>query len=331
MDRPKRAAATKVSDFRCYHLSGDLDQQVLGIVDSRVNHFEMATVEELKKQIEEEKEQSRKLQEDVEMRNQLEIEKLKQQQWKTALDKLKQAKEEVAQEYDKCMEQMDSIVTKAKASTTNDSLQWFKAQVEALTKSSSPESTTPEEDDRLARERMEKEAAIADIKRQQEELNKRLTELQGGYTHHHTGIEVTEPSRDMSRGMQEDLISQLRNALSGKKETDQNKTMLKALVTQQNKVPGAGGTSTLSGTVLRGTTGAGSSMADWLANLNRQEEGESDLTRIPFLGEEDGTKGNRGKSGILDRATTNIQQKQIWSQQNLGEDWADEDVEFKQM
>ena len=37
------------------------------------------------------------------------------------------------------------------------------------------------------------------------------------------------------------------------------------------------------------------------------------------------------RSGILDRATTNIQQKQVWPQQNLGEDWADEDVEFKQL
>ena len=43
--------------------------------------------------------------------------------------------------------------------------------------------------------------------------------------------------------------------------------------------------------------------------------------------------GRQGKarSGILDRATTNIQDKQVWPQQNLGEDWADEDMEFKQI
>ena len=34
---------------------------------------------------------------------------------------------------------------------------------------------------------------------------------------------------------------------------------------------------------------------------------------------------------MLDKATANIQQKQVWPQQNLGEDWVDEDVEFKQM
>ena len=47
MDRPKRAA-TRVTDFRKYHLSGDLDQEVRGLVDNRVSQFEMTTAEELK-------------------------------------------------------------------------------------------------------------------------------------------------------------------------------------------------------------------------------------------------------------------------------------------
>ena len=67
-------------------------------------------------------------------------------------------------------------------------------------------------------------------------------------------------------------------------------------------------------------------MAEWLANLNKQEEGESELSRL--LAWDGDQKGGKCKSGILDRATTNIQQKQVWPQQNLGEDWADEDVEF---
>ena len=71
-------------------------------------------------------------------------------------------------------------------------------------------------------------------------------------------------------------------------------------------------------------------MTEWLVNLNRQEEGESELSRIPLFSEIEGRTG-KVKSGVLDRATTNIQQKQVWPQQNLGEDWADEDVEFKQI
>ena len=70
-------------------------------------------------------------------------------------------------------------------------------------------------------------------------------------------------------------------------------------------------------------------MADWLANLNKQEEGESDLAHY-LVGEGDLTvRQGKTKSGILDRASTNIQQKQVWPQQNLGEDWADEEVDFK--
>ena len=37
------------------------------------------------------------------------------------------------------------------------------------------------------------------------------------------------------------------------------------------------------------------------------------------------------KSGMLDKATSHIQQKQILPQKNLGEDWAEEEVEFKQL
>ena len=66
-------------------------------------------------------------------------------------------------------------------------------------------------------------------------------------------------------------------------------------------------------------------MAEWLANLNKQDEGESEFTRLLTSGKEE-QKGGKARSGILDRATTNIQQKQIWPQQNLGGDWADEDM-----
>ena len=60
MDRPRRAA-TKVTDFRRYLLSRDLDEQLKGQVNNTVQIFEMAeTMEELKQQLELEKENSRK-------------------------------------------------------------------------------------------------------------------------------------------------------------------------------------------------------------------------------------------------------------------------------
>ena len=121
-------------------------------------------------------------------------------------------------------------------------------------------------------------------------------------------------------------------ALAGKKEEDPNKALLKALITGQNKMPGEGGTNTLKTSILNGllTPEGTNNMAEWLANLNKQEEGESDLAKLLLMGEGE-PKQPKAKSCILDKATTNIQQKQVWPQQNLGEDWADEDVEFRQL
>ena len=70
-------------------------------------------------------------------------------------------------------------------------------------------------------------------------------------------------------------------------------------------------------------------MAEWLASLNKQEEDQSEMARLALSGEGDMGKGGKARSGILDKATTNTQQKQVWPQQNLEEDWADEEVEFK--
>ena len=129
------------------------------------------------------------------------------------------------------------------------------------------------------------------------------------------------------------LIQQLRTALTNKQDEDPNKALLRALITMQNKTTTDGGTSTLKPHIINSlltTEGSNSNtMAEWLAGLNRQEEGESELSRLILAGDEDPRAVK--KSGILDKATTNIQQKQVWPQQNLGEDWADEDVEFKQM
>ena len=91
MDRPKRAA-TKVTDFRRYHLSGNLDEELKGRVDNRVSQFKMAqSAEELQRQLDEERESSRRLKEDAEIMwicNELEAEKLAQKQWQTAMEQL---------------------------------------------------------------------------------------------------------------------------------------------------------------------------------------------------------------------------------------------------
>ena len=299
MDRPKRAT-TRVTDFRRCHLSGDLPGQQTAVLDTA-----MATPEELATQLEEERENSKKMQEDIEMQciqQELDAKRMKQEQLQAARDKLKQAKEHAALEHSKCMAKMEERTTSSMEKTSSSTLDWFKQQMEALLKPGTPQADT--EENRRKQQQLEKEAAIAGLKRQQEEISSRLKELEG-----------TEPLADPksdNTSNQELLLQQLKAALATKKEEDPNKAVLRALITQQNKTTVEGGVSTL--------------------NLNKQEEGESELSRYILTGEEEGTtRPRKVKSGILDRATTNIQQKQVWPQQNLGEDWADEDIEFKQM
>ena len=109
--------------------------------------------------------------------------------------------------------------------------------------------------------------------------------------------------------------------------------MIRALATQSNKAAGPGGTNILRPDLLEklNTGAAGNTdMSHWLANFNKEDEGES-LLRFG-LGEPEGEcKHIKQKSGMLDRATMNIRQKQVWPQKNLGEDWAKEELEFKQI
>ena len=315
MDRPKRAAA-KVTSFRQFHLSGDPHKHD--------QPKPMATPEDLQKQLEEERENSKKLHDDVEhlhLQNELEMKKMKQEQWHTALAKLKEAKEHASQEHSKCMDQMAQLATSAMGEASANTLDWFKSKMGTIGRNI--ETPLTEEEERQRKRQQEREAAIDDLKKQQEDIQKKLRELQG-----EEGIE--NPLSGIGQPPQEVLMQQLRSALSGKKDEDPNKALLRALITQQNKTPGEGGTNTLKQALMnRILTGNSNSMAEWLANLNKQEEGESELFRYPLAEEEEGIRGGRIKSGMLDKATTNIQVKQVWPQQNLGEDWADEDVEFK--
>ena len=212
----------------------------------------------------------------------------------------------------------------------SESLEWLKTQMGIP---GTPKGVT---EDLRRKEQEEKEAGIQELKAQQEEIIRKLANLVGD-KHNPNGDTMTDILKqamgEESRRPQEVLIQQLRSTLAGKKEEDPNKALLRALITQQNKTAGEGGTSTLKANVLaRLLQGDNATMAKWLASLNRQEEGESELNRFSFPGEEESTiKGMKNWSGMLEKAMTNIQQKQVWPQQNLGEDWADEEVEFKQM
>ena len=129
----------------------------------------------------------------------------------------------------------------------SESLEWLKTQMGIP---GTPKGVT---EDLRRKEQEEKEAAIQELKAQQEEITRKLANLVGD-KHNPSGDTMTDILKqamgEESRRPQEVLIQQLRSDLAGKKEEDPNKALLRALITQQNKTAGEGGTSTLKANVL---------------------------------------------------------------------------------
>ena len=127
-------------------------------------------------------------------------------------------------------------------------------------------------------------------------------------------------------------MSHLKLALAGNSPAssgDTQKDLLRAFLTESNKTSTTGGATTLKPDILKKISGEENfSMNSWLANRNRSLEHEEVSEK-----EEEGTecKHRKIKSGILDKATANTYHKEIWPQKNLLEDWADEEIEFKNM
>ena len=246
MDRPKRAA-TKVTDFRKYHLSGNLDEELQGRVDTRVNQFEMAsTTEKLQKQLEEACQSNKKRIEDVEVmkiRNELEVEKPQQEQWDAAIAQLQEARDHAAQEHAKVMEQIKQKTVTTKEGTAK-ALEWLESQITSI-----QDPKPPGEEEKA---QQEKDRKIQELREQQEAINQQLAELQGPaqggkdpWPHIRSSL-----IEEGHRTSQEALLQQLKDNLAGRKEEDPNKTLLKALISTQNKTTGDGGTNTLKPSVL---------------------------------------------------------------------------------
>ena len=293
---------------------------------------EDTTPEQLQEMIRDQKEASAKLQQQVEtmrLRNELEAQQLQQAEWELAIQQLKDKREQMNQHHEDNLAKMRTMVQET-TKNSDQAMIWMEAQ---LSKKAGP----PPEDSEAQAER---QAQLEQLHRQQEEMHKQQEDLQK---------KIAELSSDKACGLthtlephggrkeQDLLLEQLRMALAPKgEEKDPNRAMLKALFTSQNKALGMSGTNTLNPDMMRKISGDGDfSMSEWLASLNRQEEGESDLNKF-FKQEDDyDCRGewqhSKLRSGMLDKSTTNIRRKEVWPQKNLGEDWAEEELEFKQL
>ena len=247
MDRPKRAAAMKITDFRHYHLSGDLNTELAGRVDTHISQFESTmSTEELRKQLEEDREAGRKVQEDMEcmkIQNEIETERLKRQQWEAAREQLKQAQEVALQEHEKCMSEIKRIAEQTRADTAAGAAEWLKEQVAQIGSTGK----TPEEVEREKKEKLRLEA-ITELEKQQANISQQLAELKGDTTTEgSTTLDMVKEALSQGGGnkaSQEVILQQLKATLTGKKEEDPKKALLKAFITTQNKTPEEGGTNT---------------------------------------------------------------------------------------
>ena len=143
MDRQRRSAS-KVTDYRKYHLSGDLEQTLQGKVSGTVELLEGplqttmatspvkedATPEELQELLKEHKDNSARLQQQVEalrLRNELEAEKMQQQQWELTIEQLKHSCELMAQQHELNMNKIRCMVEEATKETGNQAVAWMNA------------------------------------------------------------------------------------------------------------------------------------------------------------------------------------------------------------
>ena len=291
---------------------------------------ESATPAELQEMLREQRENSSKLQQQVEamkLQNELEAERMQQLQWETAIDTLKKAREQMAQEHEANMEKLKTMTPEKPNKGPSPAVGWLREELGKSSSHSSVPVTSHTEDNH---DTHQKQTRLEELHKQHQEIQQEMADL----LQPHPSTMAT----DTQGTTQALLLEQIRAALAPKEPAkDLNKALLKALITTQNKTTGTGGTSTLKPDVLNKLTGdTNLSMAEWLASLNRQEEGESEISRLLNKVEEESNcrsecRHTKMKSGMLDKSTTNIRHKEVWPQKNLGEDWAEEEIKFKQL
>ena len=258
----------------------------------------------------------------MKLRNQLEAEQMEQAQWEMAIEQLKKNREQMMKEHEENMERIKNMSCDPRKES-GQAVAWLHNQ---LGKGTSEPSGDGEGDPH-------KKARLEHLYKQQEDIQKEIEDISSGVGGNPPRGKVQKDTTE-----QEILMEQIRNTLAPKApERDPNRALLRALITAQNKATGYGGTSTLKPELLCKLAREGEfSMAEWLASLNKQEEGESEVHKLLNRLDDDSDcraecRHTKMKSGMLDKSTTNIRHKEVWPQKNLGEDWAEEEIEFKQL
>ena len=233
-------------------MSGDLEQVIAGKVSQTIEMLEAdmdnimespideetLTAKKLQEQIKVQQEQSAKMQKQVELmklRNELEKEKMQQEQWASAMEQLRKAREEVALEHEQVLTRIHSTTTAGPSAGSRDASHWLQQKM-------SQDSRCPlitSHNDSLASTREEhseevenKARLVAELQRQQEELQKQIQDITMGDPRNKEG-DMTEVRRqtllgeNQAKTEQELLLEQIRTALGPKEAPkDPNKALL---------------------------------------------------------------------------------------------------------
>ena len=188
MDRPCRVAS-RVTDYRQYHLSRDLEEVVQGLVQGTVSRLEANMSEhnqipvpdeeqnkELLAEAKELKEKSIQMQlqvENMKLHNKIEAEKMQQEQWAAAMEQLKMAWEQMMQEHQNNLKQIQAIPTTTRAAPA---VNWLQEELQAQGASRGANN----KEDRTAEEEKEKARLVKELQKQQEELQRQIEDITGG-------------------------------------------------------------------------------------------------------------------------------------------------------
>ena len=356
--RPRREAS-KVTDFREFHRKGPQDNNTpAGKVAAAVKRIEtpekeettlqtkarrkleeaqephnqpiMSELEQLKKELEEQKALNQRASQELEearIRSQLETEKRKHMEIEAHKKQLELENAQAQVSLDEKLKQVASKESDTKQATIQ-ALQQKLAELTGKEPCPAPKSE-------LETKQQEAADQLKKLMEQKQELAKAAAAAV-------SNCEPTPEIQEMLRQLeatkqtpeekpeQETLLHQLKAMLQGKgteEKTNQQKEILQHFLTESNKITTTGGATTLKPDLLKKLTGEKDKfdMGEWLARLNNQNFDESKCENCS-----ENCKQHK-KSGMLDKAATNIQHKQIWPQKNLTEDWVDEDIEFKHL
>ena len=306
--------------------------------------IEMSELEQLKAELKKQKEHNASMEAEMEImkvKAELQAEKMKEQEWKVARDRLEQEQAAAAAQHEEVLKAMKEA--KTEEPDENPAVKFLKQKLAELHGGHTPPKgpvtpdPTPSEDTKqkevadqlkqLVDKRQELATAAAEAAKgcpSNPEIQDLLAKLRA------VENDISAPKTE-EQDEQTKLMAHLLDTLQGKETASRitkQKEILRHFLTESNKTITTGGATTLKPDLLKKLSGESDTfnMAEWLANFNkhRLEDCQPDST-----GEE--CKHAIKKSGMLDKATTNIQHKEVWPQKNLLEDWADEDMEFKHM